>query len=585
MMNKLKDLNFMQKWAVIGLIIGIIVGLASLAIYYSILLVGNIFLVHFAGYIRPLPAGEGGSANYVFSVQNHYLLPLSIFIGALISGIIVYKFAPETEGHGTDAAILAFHNKNGQVRSRVPFVKLLTAALTIGSGGSAGREGPTAQISAGIGYLLSKHLNISKSDKRTMTAVAIGAGIGAIFKAPLGGALLSAEVLYRHDMEVEAIFPSVIASVIGFTIFGAFTGYSPIFSVGAGILNDIFNPYLLPFLVAEGILTGLFARLYVKFFYWVHDAFRRLNVRNYLKPAIGAIATGAVVLAFPEVIGVGYGWVQLMVNGNFAAFVNTLGIPILLFFLVLAIMKMIATSASIASGGSGGVFAPGIFIGSSIGIFLALLLNAAFPAIIPISSVAAFAIIGMLSFFGAAGKVPIAVTVMVIEMTGSLALLPAAMFSIAVALVVSGEGSIYSSQVGNRMDSPAHINEYYSPLMKKVKVRNILVKIPALNPDDPLYKAEKLMKEHENLSIPVIDSNKKLLGVVYMGDVINLGGRDKSKGVKTIIKSIKCVSINDTAESAWYAMVENKAAWCPVIKDRKYVGVVMMESMFNKYKK
>lgn len=575
----------LKKWTIIGIIIGVIVGFVSIAIYYGILLVQEFFMSDFVGFVPPLPAGEGGLLTYTFSVEHYWLLPVSIIIGGLISGIIVYRFAPEAEGHGSDAVISAYHNEGGTIRRRVPLIKLVASALTIGSGGSAGREGPTAQVSAGIGSVLSKYLDISDSDKRNMTAIAMGAGIGAIFKAPFGGALLSAEILYRRDMETEVIFPAIIASIIGYTILGAFTGYTPIFGINENIVNYVFNPYLLPFLVGVGLFTGVFARLYIKIFYFVHDHFRAWNVSNYFKPAIGAVGTGALVLVFPELAGIGYGWMQFMMAGDFHVFVNTFGMPLILFFLVLAVMKMVTAATSIASGGSGGVFAPGMFAGSSIGVAVALAFSTFFPTLIPLSLVGVFAIIGMLSFFGAAGKVPIAVTLMVIEMTGTIALLPAAMFSVAVALIVSGKDSIYRAQVYNRLDSPAHITEYYTPLMNKVKVRTIVTKNFAIKPDTKPGFAEEFMKINDLASAPVVNEDDKLLGAVYLDDVVHMSESDKRSSVSVKLRRVKYVSIASTADEAWRAMVKNKATWCAVVDGDKFVGIVKMNSIFNKYTK
>ena len=578
----LKDLNYVQKWFIIGALIGVIAGFAALLIFYSIRFVETLFLSSFVGFTPPVPLGEtGGTLAYVFAAQHYFLLPVSIFVGALISGYLVYKFAPETEGHGTDAVIRSFHNKEGASRARVPLVKLVTAALTIGSGGSGGREGPTAQITAGLGHILAKHLNITKSDRRTITAVAMGAGIGTIFKAPFGGALLAAEILYRHDMEVDAIFPGIVASIIGFTIFGAFTGYTPMFGVTSGILGFMFNPFILPLLLVLGVITGLFARLYVGVFYYVQYLFRKLRTSNYIKPAIGALGTAAVVLIFPEVAGVGYGWTQLMISGSYKTFINTFGMPLALFFLVLAIAKIVATSTSIASGGSGGVFSPGIFTGASVGIFTGLIFNHMFPAIVPLPLVGVFAIIGMLSFFGAAGKVPIAVTVMVLEMTGSLAMLPAAMFSIALALIVSGNGSIYNSQVNTRRDSPAHIEEYYSPLMKKVKVSSVMNRNMHISPNESLGFAERFMKRNALMSAPVVDGNR-FLGAIYMEDAVHV--KDSNLPVKRFMKHVAHVNIGTTAESAWHAMIKNGAGWCAVLDSGRYVGAVEMRKIFRKYR-
>ena len=192
------------------------------------LLIGGI-----AGYYPPKPAGEG--ATVVQAIRHRWLIPVVTTLGALIGNLIVFSFAPEAEGHGTDAAIDSFHHKGGQVRPRIPPIKLIASAITIGSGGSGGREGPAAQISAGFGSLLATWMRLDTRDRRIAVATGMGAGIGAIFRAPLGGAVMAAEILYLHDLEVEALIPSLIASITGYSIFGAFFGWSPVFGNQTGL--------------------------------------------------------------------------------------------------------------------------------------------------------------------------------------------------------------------------------------------------------------------------------------------------------------------------------------------------------------
>ncbi len=580
----LKRMTSAQRWTIIGAIIGVVVGFSTVIFYYSLQFATSFFMGDVVGYAQPLPLGEGGTPTYTFSISHYMLLPLVIIIGALVSGIIVYKFAPETAGHGTDAVIRAFHNEDGAVRLRASVVKLVSASLLIGSGGSGGREGPTAQFAAGIGHAISKRLNISKSDKRTITAIALGAGIGAIFRAPFGGALLAGEILYKHDMEVEAIAPAVIASIIGFAIFGAFVGYTPIFGTGSGVNGFTFSAYNLLFFALVGVFTGLFARLYIKVFYHVHGFFSGLRVHNAFKPAIGAVVTGMVALAFPEVVGVGYGWIQLIITSGFQSFVGTYGMPLALFFVILALAKMLVTSTSIGSGGSGGVFAPGMFIGCSVGASIALTLGALFPASVPPYMVGAMAVIGMLSFFGAAGKVSIAVTIMVVEMTGSLALLPAGMIAIALARLVSGEDSIYRSQVNTRRDSPAHIGEFYTPLMRRVKVRDVMRRGEiAIRPGTPIYRAEYVIRANSLASAPVVTSSGRLIGAAYIEDMVALGEAAKRAEVSSVARRVRHVDINDATSKAWAAMVKNRASWCAVLDGGRFVGVVRMRSIFRKY--
>ena len=277
-------------------------------------------------------------------------------VGGLLGGIIVFGLAPEAEGHGTDAAIEAFHEKGGRIRAHIPFVKLVASSLTIGSGGSAGREGPTAQIAAGFGSWLGGLFDLSAADRRTALAVGVGAGIGAIFKAPLGGAILSAEILYVRDFELDALVPGFIASVVGYSIFGAWAGWEPVFGKGLGLTFS--QPDSLVWYAALGIACGLGGIGYVRAFYGSRRLFHAVPLPRFIKPAIGGLGVGLIALVYPQVLSMGYGWLQLAIDGNSQA----LGLDTMV---VLVVVKVVTTSLTIGSGGSGGVFAPGLFIGGS----------------------------------------------------------------------------------------------------------------------------------------------------------------------------------------------------------------------------
>ena len=216
---------YFQRWLVIGALIGIVAGVGSIVFYVAIALCTHLFLGLGAGFVPPGPAGEG--ATVIHPIARPWLIPVITTLGGLLCGLIVYTFAPEAEGHGTDAAIEAFHHHGGKIRARIPPIKLLASAITIGSGGSAGREGPTAQIAAGFGSWLGDVLHLNEHDRRIAMATGVGAGIGSIFKAPFGGALLSGEILYKRDFETEALFPAFIASVVGFSIYCLWAGWTP----------------------------------------------------------------------------------------------------------------------------------------------------------------------------------------------------------------------------------------------------------------------------------------------------------------------------------------------------------------------
>ena len=460
--------SYVGKWFITASLIGIVAGVGAIIFYALIQLVTNGLLGGITGFYPPTSAGE--LATTIMSHPNFLLIPLSTAIGGLVAGFLVFKFAPEAEGHGTDAAIEAFHKKNGKIRKRVPIVKTIASAFTIGSGGSAGREGPTAQIAAGFGSAISDALKLSPSDRRTALAVGIGAGIGSIFKSPFGGAVLSAEILYSGaDFEVSALLPAFIASPIGYVIFASYTGFTPVFGTSSSLFSFT-NPWSIAIFAVLGLLCGLVGRLYTTSFYSVKSFFDKISLPKYFKPAIGAAIAGAIGIFFPQILGLGYGFQQYLIDGNLNLITtNYVILPLVITLGLLVLLKILATSLTVGSGGSGGVFAPALGIGGFVGATLWVVVNSLVPGFLP--QAGPLVIVGMMALFAGVGRVPIAVILMVSEMTGNLSLIAPSMVAVVIAFFVCGSKyTIYRSQVKSRADSPAHRGEYNVPLLKKIQV-------------------------------------------------------------------------------------------------------------------
>jgi chloride channel protein, CIC family len=499
--------SYLRKWVILGVLIGIVAGLGAIAFFAAIQWSTKLFLGGIAGLTPPVPRGE--DVTQVTSAGRPWLFPVVTTLGGLLSGLIVFTLAPEAEGHGTDAAIRAFHQLGGKIRSRIPPIKLLASAITIGSGGSGGREGPTAQISAGFGSWLGDAFQLSPQDRRIALAVGVGAGIGAIFKAPLGGAILSAEILYIHDFELEAIIPGFIASVIGYSIFAAWSGWTPVF--GRGLALQFNDPKQLIWYALLGVAAGVVGIAYVRFFYWTRDAFRKLRIPPHFKPAIGGLGVGLIALAFPQVLSMGYGWLQLAIEGNTGEIaVHTM--------LILVALKIVATSLSISSGGSGGVFAPGLFIGGMLGGAMWGMLHGHVAWMPPQS--APFVIVGMMALFGGVAKAPIAVMLMVAEMTNEFSMVVPAMLATTVAYVITGDTRIYEHQVPTRADSPAHRGEYTIPLIQTVTAEQAMkANVTTCSPDDTVQEAERRMTQQRRRGLPVVKDGK-LIGIFTASDAM-----------------------------------------------------------------
>ena len=342
-----------KRVLVIAIVVGVIAGVGSLLFYEGLKWGTAFFMGNLLQYAYPRE-GQTVAAISQWSEPHSLLLLLPILcFGSLLTGILVTKYAPEAEGHGTDSAIKAFHS-DGRIRKRIPVLKAVTAILTISTGGSAGREGPAAQISAGFGSLVADILGLSPRERRIALTTGIGAGIGTIFKAPLGGAVLAAEVLYTRDFESEAIIPAFLASVIGYAIFGFFEGYDPIFALGP--LS--WNVWQIPLFLLLGVLCAVFGLLYIFVFYWTRDqwtaVFKRYNLPMYVKPVSGFLLLGILVIALsfisPEAemlglagMGTGYGFTQLMIYSM---------VPLSV-LLLLPFVKILTTSFTLSSGGAG----------------------------------------------------------------------------------------------------------------------------------------------------------------------------------------------------------------------------------------
>ena len=498
-----------SKWAVYFVAIGLIAGLGSIVFHYLCQLGIHYFMDFMAGYRPPEPVGEHRLIEATTRPFNRWILLFLPALGGLISGWLVYTFAPEAEGHGTDAAIQAYHSKGGYIRGRVPFIKTLASAITLTTGGSGGREGPIAQIGAGFGSFLAARLKLSDRDRRIMLAAGVGAGIGSIFRAPLAGALFASEVLYRDpEFESEVIIPAGISSVVAYCLFCLKFGWGSLFASPPFVFR---NPMELgPYLVLAVILVGTGA-FYVKMFYGTVHFFSRIRkIPSHLKPAIGGLLTGMVGFYWPQCLAFGYGFAQKALNNELAVG----------FLLILAIGKILTTSFSIGSGGSGGVFGPSIVIGGAMGGVVGKTFHKWMPAVV--SEPGAFVVVGMAGFFTGVSNTPISTIIFVSEMTDSYHLLLPSLLVCSVTYVASRKWTIYSRQVKRKIDSPAHAGEFFVDLLESYKVKDILhlVKKVRLIPQDmPFLEFKRYFSITSQHYFPVMNESEKLVSIFSINDV------------------------------------------------------------------
>ncbi len=423
-------------------------------------------------------------------------------MGGLISGFLVYLFAPEAEGHGTDAMIEAFHYKKGEIRGRVPIIKTLATVAVLSTGGSAGREGPTIQIGAGFGSFLAEKLGLSVRQRRIMLIAGAAGGLGAIFRAPLGGALTAMEVLYKEDLETEATIPAVMASITAYIIFTSIYGHDKIFYLPNYYFTNVKE---IPFYILLGFLCVPVGAFYVKFFYFVRDrVFAPMPISPVFKPAIGGLLVGLLGLMYPQVYGDGWGWIQQAMLGD-------IRLDILY---VLIILKIMATSFTIGSGGSGGVFGPTLFIGGMIGGVVGYTAHHFFPHIV--TDPGAYVVVGMSAFFAGVANAPIGSLLMCSEMTGGYGLITPLLLVSVIALIFTRRWSIYKMQVWNKFNSPAHMGNVTVNILERIKVENAFepVKVPTVSRTTSVKRVREIGAFHGADCVLVKDESGNLVGFV-----------------------------------------------------------------------
>ena len=287
-----QTIRVLYRWLLIAVPVGVVSGFAAVAFLTAYELVSALLLGQLIG--LDLPSNgviPSGTYSWASDPLRFWILPAILAGAGLAVGVLASRFAPETFGHGTDETIRAFHHGRGAVKVRVPFIKLAISVLTLGSGGSGGREGPTAQIGSGFASLVGRYLGLTTRERRIALMVGMAAGIGAIFKAPFGAALLAAEILYLSDFEPEVIMPSIVASVLSYSIFGSFEGFTPEFLTPGGFT---FTPSQLPLYVILGVIAGLLGSLYAVSFARSRQFFRRMTAPEWPRPANGPGHGGVV---------------------------------------------------------------------------------------------------------------------------------------------------------------------------------------------------------------------------------------------------------------------------------------------------
>jgi CIC family chloride channel protein len=511
-------------------LVGAAAGLLGSLFFAGVEAMQRISLEQWAGYV-PLRAGGERILGDVKRPPpfRPWILLFVPAAGALVAGAISTWLAPETRGGGSDAIIEAFHRKNGLVRKRVAFVKALVSILTLGTGGSGGREGPTMQMGGALGSLVGQLLRVTDRERRILLVAGTAAGMAAVFRTPLGAALLAVEVLHRDDFEADAIVPSVLASVVAYSVFIAFFGEATLFTHAP---SYPFVPQHLPLYALLAVVISIVASSFLSTLRWVQATARNLPLPEWCKPGLGGLALGLfatpiIVYIGPHlgqpgqglgILGGGYGAAQLGISGAEWFPLGWRGVELLA---LLGAVKILATCLTVGSGGSAGDFGPSLVIGGifggAFGRAAQLLLHDA--RIDP----GAFALVGMGTFYGGLAHVPIAALVMTCELAGSYDLLVPLMLAEGIAFVALRRRSLYLAQVPTKRDSPAHREDLIYDVLMGVRVGDVVARDRPYAIFDVRTPAREVIQKAAATTwqdvFPVLGEGGKLVGIV-LSDVL-----------------------------------------------------------------
>ncbi len=520
------------------------------------------------------------SGAYLEGAGASFWIILFPIIGGLIVGPIVCILAPEAKGHGVPQIIESLQVSGGQIRKRVGFLLILSSAVIIGSGGSAGREGPIAQIGASFGSLIGQIFSIGSKDLKLLTVCGVAAGIAGTFNAPMGGAIFSMEVVARRFSPFDSV-PILISAVVGAAVAAALTTPAPAF----------FNPEF-AFSTADlalcfllGPIFGALAFSWVRIFYFFEDLFEALRVPRMLKPALGGVVAGisGYFLFGYGIMGVGYdGITRIFEMPSLPSSPD-----IILFLIALGLLKILATSFTVGSGGSGGIFAPSLYIGFMFGVAFGLLAEVILPGL-DTASPTVYGLLGMAALFAGAARAPLTCIVMIPEMASSYSRLPpiiiACVLSYATAQILMKGMSIYSLKLmkkGIFIDQP-------EPVLKGIPVAEAMhQKVASVGPEMTLKELRGLMFRRNHTGFPVVEDGD-LVGIITFDDLrkVPIAEQDKTLVGDVAVKEVITVRPDQSAKYAMDLMYQNKIGRLPVVREddpRKLLGIITRTDVIRAY--
>jgi CIC family chloride channel protein len=513
----------------------------------------------------------GTFSRFTSSSIGLFIIPI---LGGLLVGQITSRVAWETKGHGVPEIMEAVELEHGVIRPRVPFAKVIASSICIGSGGSCGREGPIAQIGAGFGSIMGVKLHLRESDMRTLVVAGVSAGIAATFNAPLGGILFGIEIILLGRLSPRSFIPICLAVITGMSVSTYFLGTTPAFVVPAYRHE---HPLEILFYLLLGLMCGLVSVGWVRGFYLIEDLFEKLPLRNDLKPALGGAIVGLIsIIGYEEVQGVGYETIEAVIKNNLL--VESL--------LLLCLFKIVATACSIGSGGSGGVFAPSLFVGAMLGGAYGYFV----VRVIPEASAGAYAVVAMAAVFAGAARAPLTMIFMTMELTRDYQMVLPIIAAVAVSYLVSEalmEENIYTLKLLHRGVNLRAAQ--YKDSLDVVTVGEAMRKREEILHFHPEDTQEYILQCHTSgdyvyKRYPVLAlDNHHLLGVVTLGQIVDMIETDSFPGTigDIMIKGdqMAVVYAKETLHHALNQLVRYGVNSLPVLSSKRepnpeFVGLI-----------
>ncbi|MGI0021950.1 MAG: chloride channel protein [Nitrososphaeraceae archaeon] len=522
------DLVYLRKWTVIGIIIGVLSGFLVIIGFEAVRIFSSFFLSDIVRYIQPYPEDVATlSSDYSLYVLKPWLIPVTLGLIGLIIGILSTKLSTALGKNGIDEISDEFHNKKNQFSLRISSLKSFSSILAIGSGTSGGVEDSLANTGSTLASTIGKFFKLNQEEIRIAIAAGMGSTIGGILRLPFGGAIFSLELLYRRDFVIKSLYPAFLASITSYIISGILLDW-PSFLY---IPQEFITKTSLQSIGAYGLIAamiGLIGIGYVRTVQTFQKHFEDMKIPLYLKPALGGAIIGIFAIGFPEILGTGYGWLQVAALGNHQIF------PLWIMFPVI-IMKIFATSVSNGSRNSTGLLGPSLVIGGLIGSALITLFHS-FGIFMFIDTTSA-TLISILAFFTASTRTPISAIVIGIEIVGSYTLLIPTVISVIISNIISGKNNyIYKNYVTNIRTQILKDKKHDSKL-KNYLIRDMMTSdFYNINRNTTINDAVHIMRELNVKSLVVTNNADKFEGMVYFEHLSN---------VSTIQETIESVMIYD----------------------------------------